>query len=594
MPSARALRFGKAVIELSLLSGNVEKGLKRVQARMRDFGTSLTSIGTAGIKASAALGGMLGVPLALAAGMEKTRAEFTALIGDAGKANDILSQIEGFALATPFSVSSLSDATRTMLGFGVAVNDLMPTLRRLGEISGGDEERLGRLALAFGQVTSKGRLMAQEVNQMVESGFNPLQEISRTTGESMASLMKKMEGGGISVADVAKAFETSTSAGGRFNGLLGEIAGTAIGKWNEMRESLLLAIRPLGDAMLPKVKELMEAITSAIPPFARWLKQHADLAVTLGKVLLVLGPTSVAFVGLGVVVKSASTLMMALIKAMAAARIAMVAFATNPIIAALTLIGVGVLALADKYDLLEKAARAAVGAMSDAEGVAGEPKKPPEFKTLTPEESAEEDRMLDIFTSGWNPTGMVASATNAFKDAAKAAGSSLPAGQFGATDQVGMMSSLWAAWFKTGMAATRARGAGLAEQRISQSNENQTLDDELARARIDGIKDETERRLAMLALEHQIRTRELEKEGLLNDEMRAKLSALFLAESDLIQNDPNKKVDGRIQEQQSTFDTRFAGQMFGGGWQDKMLTYARRTAENTGRNQNADGGLLVV
>ncbi len=53
-----------------------------------------------------------------------------------------------------------------------------PVLQALGDVAAGDREKFHRLSLAFGQTQAKGRLMGQEVLQMTEAGFDPLQQIS--------------------------------------------------------------------------------------------------------------------------------------------------------------------------------------------------------------------------------------------------------------------------------------------------------------------------------------------------------------------------------------------------------------------------------
>ncbi len=60
----------------------------------------------------------------------------------------------------------------------------------LSAVARGDQDRLSRIALAFGQARAQGRLLATELRQLTEAGFSPLQEVARTSGKSMAELMK--------------------------------------------------------------------------------------------------------------------------------------------------------------------------------------------------------------------------------------------------------------------------------------------------------------------------------------------------------------------------------------------------------------------
>ena len=138
------------------------------------------------------------------------------LLGDADKANKLLADIKATAATTPFTLEGLADASRTLLSFGVSAEKIIPTMRMLGDVSGGNSEKLKSLTLAYAQVQSTGRLMGQDLLQMINQGFNPLQIISEKTGKSMAQLKKEMEQGAISSRDVAEAFKIATSEGGRF------------------------------------------------------------------------------------------------------------------------------------------------------------------------------------------------------------------------------------------------------------------------------------------------------------------------------------------------------------------------------------------
>ena len=68
-------------------------------------------------------------------------------------------------------------------------------------------------------MTASGRLMGQDLLQMINAGFNPLSEISRKTGKSIGVLKEEMEKGKISAEMVTQAFYSATQAGGQFHGM---------------------------------------------------------------------------------------------------------------------------------------------------------------------------------------------------------------------------------------------------------------------------------------------------------------------------------------------------------------------------------------
>ena len=83
------------------------------------------------------------------------------------------------------------------MSFGLQSEKVVPTLKMLGDIAGADQNKLNGLALVFGQIQSTGRLMGQDLLQLINQGFNPLTEISKQTGMSVADLKKAMAANGI-------------------------------------------------------------------------------------------------------------------------------------------------------------------------------------------------------------------------------------------------------------------------------------------------------------------------------------------------------------------------------------------------------------
>lgn len=150
--------------------------------------------------------------------MQMLETSFEVLLGGKG-VPAFMSEIKQFAVDSPLSLSGVSQAAQTLLGFNVEAEKVIPTIKQLGDISMGNEQRFQSLALAFAQMSSTGKLMGQDLLQMINAGFNPLSVISEKTGKSIAELKKEMESGAISSQMVADAFASATAEGGKFYGM---------------------------------------------------------------------------------------------------------------------------------------------------------------------------------------------------------------------------------------------------------------------------------------------------------------------------------------------------------------------------------------
>jgi len=200
--------------------------------------------------------------LSLAATAESNKISLEVLTGSAQKAQMLFDGFIELDRSSPLSRSDFARASQTLLGYGYAAESTLPTLKALSEVSVGNADRFQSLSLAFGQVTANGRLMGQEVLQMVNAGFNPLQEISRTTGRSMIELKKAMEDGAISSSMVEDAFKSATSEGGRFFEMNERLKNSAAGQFAKMQSDVEMLATEIGTNLLPAAKAFMDLLTS--------------------------------------------------------------------------------------------------------------------------------------------------------------------------------------------------------------------------------------------------------------------------------------------------------------------------------------------
>lgn len=183
--------------------------------------------------------------LDLAASAELARADFAALVGSEARGALLADQLNRYATTTTLETGSVLSTAQQLLSFGVEVDRIIPNLKMLGDIAGGDSERMSGLALAFGQATSLGRLQREEVNQMIERGFNPMQYIVKLTGETMEELSDRMKRGGVSASELVAAMELATSKGERFFDRVNAKAETFRGQMDLLRDDFDLLLRDL-------------------------------------------------------------------------------------------------------------------------------------------------------------------------------------------------------------------------------------------------------------------------------------------------------------------------------------------------------------
>lgn len=198
----------------------------------------------------------------------------TLLNGDAEATANLVSQIREYGKATVYDKSGLVEAQKTMMSFGLDAEFAFGKLKNIGDIALGDSQKMQSLALAFSQATSSGKLMGQDLMQMINAGFNPLEVISQKTGVSMAELKEAMSKGAISSDLLAQSLEWATEEGGRFYQGAETAAQTTAGRIAKMRETVdeikvsIFEATNGATAYVAEVGNLLTPLASLIPLFA--------------------------------------------------------------------------------------------------------------------------------------------------------------------------------------------------------------------------------------------------------------------------------------------------------------------------------------
>ena len=196
--------------------------------------------------------------------IEALEVSFSTLLRSTEKANQLVSQLKDYGNVTPYDTEGLSKAAQTMLSFGISYEKVMPTLRQLGDVAMGSQDKLSRLTLAFSQMSAAGRVTKEDLNQMVDAGFNPLQVISQQTGESIGTLFDKVSKGQVSVQQIANAFADATNEGGQFHNMALNMSDTVEGKMSTMQDAIDGAYQSIGKFIEPAVKSGIDLLTDGV------------------------------------------------------------------------------------------------------------------------------------------------------------------------------------------------------------------------------------------------------------------------------------------------------------------------------------------
>jgi tape measure domain-containing protein len=231
-----------------------KKPLQELDAGINTIKASLKAVGVV----TAATAGAIGFLLNRAGGDEQTLIAFETMLGSAEKAKDLMQEIKDFADVTPFNTEEVVQASKGLLAFGVAEEDIIEKTRVLGDIASGvGKDKFGTLIRGFGKIKTKGKATMEELNMFLEAGVPILDELAKGFGVNKEEIFKMVSTGKVGFSDVDKALKSMATGSGKFAGLMAKQSKSLFGLMSTIQGQLDNFAKELGNELLPAAKEVV-------------------------------------------------------------------------------------------------------------------------------------------------------------------------------------------------------------------------------------------------------------------------------------------------------------------------------------------------
>ena len=280
---------------LDEVSENADEMAKRINEASKDSVGSLSRIDSSSQNLSFSITkliGMLGGTYALKSlynQMVAIRSQFQAadvaiqtMLGSKEKADALLMQVREYAKISPLEFGDITAATKMMVGFNIEAEKVPRYIQAIGDISMGNKQNFNSLTLAFSQMSATGKLMGQDLLQMINAGFNPLTEMANQTGKSVSQLKEEMSKGAISAEMVQEAFIKATSEGGKFFQMSEKGSQTIQGQLSMMQDAIDAAFNEVGQKTEGIIMTSIQTTTKLIENYDKIGRVLEGLVVTYG------------------------------------------------------------------------------------------------------------------------------------------------------------------------------------------------------------------------------------------------------------------------------------------------------------------------
>ena len=250
--------------------------------------------------------------ITLAGNLEQATISFTTMLGSADRANKLLKDLTNFAKKTPFELTGVRQNAKQLLAMGIQVDDLLPTLKALGDVSAGLSVPLERLALAYGQVIAKGKLQGGELKQFTEAGVPILAELANMLGKTRGEIQEMITDGAIGSELVVQAFQRMSGEWGKFANLMDAQSKTFQGTVSNLKDSVNTLWEAVGSVFLPMLTKLVLAINGVIGPMVTRIQENKAVSTVIFALIGAVGGLITALATLWVILPAVKAGMLAL------------------------------------------------------------------------------------------------------------------------------------------------------------------------------------------------------------------------------------------------------------------------------------------
>ncbi len=253
-----AMTVGTLEVALKADLRDLKDGLREASSEIRNVersidpavkGSQRLLVGVLGLAAGFGAASIKGI--ALGGSMEQTKIAFTTMLGSAEAADEMVRGLWDFAARTPFEFAGLTEATRRLLAYGFAAEDIIPTMTAIGDAVsalGGGAAEIDRVTLAIGQMQAKGKVSGEEMRQLAELGIPAWEMLADAIGVSIPEAMKMAEKGAIDAQTGISAILSGMEA--RFKGSMDVQSQTLLGLWSTAKDNVSGVLRSLGEELV--------------------------------------------------------------------------------------------------------------------------------------------------------------------------------------------------------------------------------------------------------------------------------------------------------------------------------------------------------
>lgn len=208
---------------------------------------------------------------ALATNIVKVRGEvqqfevaFETMLGSAKKAKDMMADLNELAVKTPFTLPQVVQGAKQLTAYGVEAEEVVDTLRHLGDVAAGLSLPVSRLVGMYGQVLSQGKVTGMTLRRAMMAGIPVTEELAKVMGKTQAEVKSLVTAGKVGAAEFKAALWNMSSEGGKFYNLMDKQAKTITGQISNLGVALHHVFDEIGESQEGPLNAMVGGVANLI------------------------------------------------------------------------------------------------------------------------------------------------------------------------------------------------------------------------------------------------------------------------------------------------------------------------------------------
>ena len=213
---------------------------------------------------------------------QKTEIAFGTMLKSEEKAQALMGEMVDLAAKTPFGLTDVTDGAKRLLAFQVPAEQVVDTLRRMGDVAAGLGVPMGQLIHVYGQVKAQGKLMTNDLYQFMNAGIPMTAELAKVMGVAENEVKDLISAGKVGFPEVQSVINNLTNEGGLFFNLMEQQSASLSGQIANLEDAIEQTYNKIGEKAEGFLSSGIQGITFLVENYEKVGVVLAGLVGTYG------------------------------------------------------------------------------------------------------------------------------------------------------------------------------------------------------------------------------------------------------------------------------------------------------------------------